>query len=377
MWIHDHPHWYRLTWNSDAIAEPLAQLRHRQGLLLGRMAHLGFDLKQEATLATLTTDTRSSSAIEGEHLNTDEVHSSVARRLGVTIKDTPHGNRHVEGMVDMMTDATQNYQKPLTQKRLCHWHKALFPTAMSGLTPITVGTWRKKENDPMQVVSGAVGHEKNHFQAPPATRVEEEMTRFVSWFAKNNSDPILMAGMAHFWFVTIHPFEDGNGRIARAICDMALARADQTHHRFYSLSRHIEKQRKAYYRQLEQQQRNSSDITPWLTWFLQCLTTAIEQADENINTVIFKHQLWQALEGCHLNGRQRTIINRMMQDDFIGMMNTSKYAQWTQCSTDTALRDIQQLKAHGILHQNPQGGRSTSYRLLDDLRQLEDATKTQ
>jgi len=366
MWIYEHQNWPGFTWNADKLASKLADLRHRQGKLLGRMEGLGFELKQEANLTTLTSDVVKSSAIEGEALNAKEVRSSIARRLGIEIAGLIPASRDVEGIVEMMLDATQKFSSPLTSERLFGWHAALFPTGRSGMHRITVGDWRKIEAGPMQVVSGPAGREKVHFEAPSAEKLEEEMKTFLKWFEqKDNTDPVLRAGVAHLWFVTIHAFEDGNGRIARAIGDMALARADGTKERFYSLSSQIERERKDYYSQLEKQQRDTPDITPWLAWFLDCLGRALTSAEDTLGNVMFKAKLWEMINQRPVNARQRHIINRMLEDGFEGHMNTSKYATMTKCSNDTALRDIQELKVRGIFIQNPGGGRSTSYRLPD------------
>ena len=366
MWIHEHKDWTGFTWDADALASKLADIRHRQGRLLGRMEGLGFDLRREASLATLTNDVVKSSAIEGETLNAEEVRSSIARRLGIDIAGLIPASRDVEGIVEMMLDATQNFSKALTKDRLFGWHAALFPTGRSGMHRITVGDWRTPDAGPMQVVSGPMGREKVHFEAPGADRLENEMATFLAWFDQDSDlDPVIKAGIAHLWFVTIHPFEDGNGRIARAIGDMALARADGTPDRFYSLSSQIEGERKSYYDQLESQQRSSPDITAWLEWFLDCLGRAISNAETTLGNVLFKAQLWDKINQNPVNERQRLIINRMLETDFVGHMNTGKYAKLAKCSNDTALRDIQELKARGIFIQNESGGRSTSYRLTD------------
>lgn len=364
MWIHEHQNWTHFTWDAGALAEKLAGIRYTQGRLLGRMEGLGFDLKREATLNILTRDVVKSSAIEGEVLNSDEVRSSIARRLGMDIAGLVPASRDIDGIVEIMLDATQNFSKQLTHDRLFSWHAALFPTGRSGMNRITVGGWRTMDAGPMQVISGPIGHENIHFEAPTADRLEHEMIEFLAWFNKKTDiDPVMKAGIAHFWFVTIHPFEDGNGRIARAIGDMALARADGMSDRFYSLSSQIEAERKSYYDQLGGQQRDTSDITAWLSWFLDCLGRAISNAEIILNTVLFKAQLWDKINQNPINERQRQIINRMLEQDFVGYMNTSKYAKLAKCSNDTALRDIQELKIRGIFIQNESGGRSTSYRL--------------
>ena len=361
--IHQKPNWPNLTGNSEILAEPLAAVRHKQGRLLGKMEGLGFDLRQEATLAAMTSEVVKSSAIEGETLNPDEVRSSIARRLGLDIGGLKKVSRDVEGIVEMMLDATGKFEAKLTKKRLFDWHAALFPTGRSGMSRIAVGKWRPKEASDMQVVSGPIGREKVHFQAPEATRLESEMKQFLKWFNEPPSkDSVLKAGIAHFWFVTIHPFEDGNGRIARAIADMALARSDGTKDRFYSMSSQIEAERKEYYRVLEAAQRGDVDITRWLVWFLECLNRAIGNADEDLASVLNKAKLWQRVNITPVNERQRSVINRML-NGFEGYLTTSKYAKLVKCSPDTALRDIQELLDRGILLQNQAGGRSTSYRL--------------
>ncbi len=364
MWIHEHQDWPNFTWDTNALASKLAAVRHRQGRLLGRLEGLGFELTREASLRTLTNDVVKSSAIEGENLNPEEVRSSIARRLGIDIAGLIPASRDVEGIVEMMLDATQQFAKPLTKARLFDWHAALFPTGRSGMHRITVGAWRTLNADPMQVVSGPIGKEQVHFEAPNAARLEKEMQAFLEWFGNGpDIDPVLKAGIAHLWFVTIHPFEDGNGRIARAIGDMALARADGTPDRFYSLSSQIEAERKDYYAQLEKQQRRTPDMTGWLEWFLDCLGRAISSAETTLGHILFKAQLWGRINQKPVNARQRLIMNRMLEDDFKGPINTSKYAKLARCSNDTALRDIQDLKERGIFIQNPGGGRSTSYRL--------------
>lgn len=364
MWIHEHQSWPDFTWDAKALNSKLADVRHRQGRLLGRMEGLGFELKREACLSNLTKDVVKTSAIEGENLNPEEVRSSIARRLGIDIAGLIPAGRDVEGIVEIMLDATQQFAKPLTIDRLFDWHAALFPTERSGMHRITVGDWRTPDAEPMRVVSGPTGKEKVHFEAPDASRIEKEMQGFLEWFDNGHEiDPVLKAGIAHLWFVTIHPFADGNGRIARAIGDMALARADAVQDRFYSLSSQIEAERKDYYDQLEKQQRSTPDITEWLNWFLDCLGRAISSSETTLGNVLFKAQLWDTINQRPVNERQRLIINRMLEDDFKGHMNTSKYAKLAKCSNDTALRDIQDLKARGIFIQNPGGGRSTSYRL--------------
>ncbi|MCY3675228.1 MAG: Fic family protein [Rhodobacteraceae bacterium] len=348
MWIHEHQNWPNFTWNIEKLFSRLVDIRYRQGRLLGRLESLGFELKLEASLRTLTNDIVKSSAIEGENLNPKEVRSSIARRLGIDIAGLIPSSRDVEGIVEMMLDATQKYNMPLTKDRLFGWHAALFPSGRSGMHKITVSEWRSIYSGPMQVISGPIGKEKVHFEAPDSDRLDKEMQAFLAWFTKDDdSDPVIRAGIAHLWFVTIHPFEDGNGRIARAIGDMALARADETKNRFYSLSSQIEADRKNYYEQLEKQQRSTPDITGWLTWFLDCLDRAIENSETTLSNVLYKARLWDTINQKPINNCQRLIINRMLEDGFKGFINTSKYAKMAKCSNDTALRDIQELKNRG------------------------------
>lgn len=368
-YIHERPGWPAFTWDSDALAGPLADARHKQGRLLGKMEALGFELQAEAGLSVLTSEVVTSSAIEGEELDPQEVRSSIARRLGLDVAGLPKAGRHVEGIVEMMLDSTRNFEMPLTAERLFGWHAALFPTGRSGMLRIAVGTWRTEASGPMQVVSGPAGKETVHFEAPEAHRLDAEMQRFIEWFnAPSTIDPVLKAGIAHFWFVTIHPFEDGNGRIARAIADMALARADGTKERFYSMSSQIEAKRKDYYLELESAQRGDVDVTGWLAWFLECLGGAIDSADTTLAVVLNKARAWQRIGRHPINERQRTVINRLL-NGFQGYLSTSKYATLAKCSTDTALRDIRDMLERGILVRNASGGRSTSYRLADDLTQ--------
>lgn len=366
MWIYEHQNWPNFTWDATRLTSKLANTRHRQGHLLGKMEYIGFELRNEATLNTLTSDVIKSSAIEGETLDPQEVRSSIALRLGINVAGLVPSSRNVDGIVEMMLDATQNFSRPLTKERLFDWHAALFPTGRSGMHRLIVGNWRTIDTGPMQVVSGPIGRQKIHFEAPQADKLEKEMTKFLEWFeSQNEIDPVLKAGIAHFWFVTIHPFEDGNGRIARAIADMALARADKVTDRFYSLSTQIESERKDYYNQLEKQQRSTPEISSWLEWFLDCLERAISRAEQTLSNVLFKAELWNKIGLASINQRQRFVINLMLEDDFKGHMNTSKYAKLAKCSNDTALRDIQNLKSLGIFIQNSAGGRSTSYHLPD------------
>ena len=363
--IHELPKWPDLTWDTQALAKALAAVRHKQGRHLGKMEALGFDLRTEASLTALTDEVVKSSAIEGERLDSEEVRSSLSRRLGLDVAGLPSPGREVEGVVEMMLDATRNFDQPLTAERLFAWHAALFPTGRSGKNRITVGAWRDGEAGPMQVVSGPMGKERVHFEAPDAERLDGEMERFLDWFNRPaDIDPVLKAAVVHFWFVTVHPFGDGNGRIARAIADMVLSQADGSKERFYSMSSRIEAERKEYYIQLESAQRGSLDITSWLAWFLGCLDRAIDAADTMLGAVLRKARVWQRVNTQPVNERQRTVINRML-DDWQGHLSTSKYAKLTKCSTDTALRDVRELLERGIIVKNEGGGRSTSYRLTD------------
>ena len=365
MYTYELQDWPLFRWDTDRLAEPLASVRHRQGRLIGRMESLGFKLRQEAVLRTLTEDVLKSSEIEGEKLEADQVRSSIARRLGMDIGALKSADRHVEGVVEMMLDATGHYDQPLTAERLFAWHAALFPTGRSGMTKIRVGGWRDDGTGPMQVVSGPIGKERVHFSAPPAVRLEGEMTAFLGWFNRvADIDEVLKAGLSHLWFVTIHPFDDGNGRIARAIADMVLARSEKSPQRFYSMSTQIRQERAAYYDILEQTQKGTMDITPWMDWFLGCLGRAIDGAQTILGAVLAKARFWESIRGVALNERQTLVLNRLL-DGFEGKLTTSKYAKLTKISQDTALRDILPLVERGILVRGPEGGRSTSYALAN------------
>lgn len=363
--IHELLQWPKLRWDDARLALLLAEVRHRQGWLLGRMEGLGLGLREQATLTTLTSEVVQSSAIEGERLDADEVRSSVARWLGMDLGVTKTAGRDVEGAVEITLDATQNFAAPLTADRLFGWHAALFPTGRSGMKRITVGAWRQSAAGAMQVVSGPIGQETVHFEAPPADRLAGEMHRFLEWFAQEGGiDPVIKAGVAHFWFVTIHPFEDGNGRIGRALMDLALARAESMPERFYSMSAQIRSERKKYYLRLERCQRGDVDITDWLQWFLECLGRAISGADASVSNVLRKAKTWERINEGPVNDRQRKVINRLL-DGFEGKLTTSKYAKLAKCSPDSALRDIKALLERGVLVQDEGGGRNTSYRLAD------------
>jgi Fic family protein len=356
--------WPDLTWDSSQLATLLAQASREQGRLLGRMHDVGFDLRREAQLSTLTEDVVRSSEIEGENLDNDQVRSSIARRLGMEVGGLVPSDRDVDGVVEMMLDATTHYSKPLTAERLFAWHAALFPTGRSGLQRIIVGKWRDDSSGPMHVVSGPLGRQNVHYEAPPAAHVTAEMDRFLSWFeVPGSTDPLLVAGLAHLWFVTVHPFDDGNGRIARAIADMALARSERSPQRFYSMSAQIRIERRDYYATLERAQKGSLDVTPWQDWFLSCLDRAIQGAHGTLTTVLQKARFWDRFARQALNARQVKVLNRLL-DGFEGKLTTSKWAKLTKSSQDTAYRDILDLLERGVLRKDAGGGRSTSYSLI-------------
>lgn len=356
----DWPHW---VYDSRRLAPLLAQVHRARGLLLGRMHDLGLDLRDEATLRVLTEDVLKTSEIEGERLNADSVRSSIARRLGVNIGALAPADRQVDGVVDMVLDATQRHHERLTAERLFGWHAALFPTGYSGLTRIRVGRWRDDAQGPMQVVSGPIHRQKVHYEAPPAPALEAEMMDFLNWFnGDQHDDPVIKAGLAHLWFVTVHPFEDGNGRIARAVGDMALARADRSAQRYFSLSAQIQHERNDYYNRLEATQKGGLDVTDWLEWFLACLLRAIQGSDATLASVLTKARFWQHWAGTPMNDRQVKLLNRLL-DGFDGKLTSSKWAAIGKCSQDTALRDITELLERGVLKRSDASGRSTSYEL--------------
>jgi len=360
-YIHELKQWPDFSWDNKKLTEKLAQVRHSQGRLVGRMEGLGFALQKEAVLQSLTEEVVKSSAIEGENLNRDQVRSSVAKRLGIDVGGLVKSPRNVEGIVELMIDATQKYNQPLTQERLFAWHAALFPTGYSGMTKIRVGLWRNDSNGPMQVVSGAIGRERVHFQAPAAKKLASEMKAFLKWFNKESAlDSVLKAALAHIYFVTIHPFEDGNGRIARAIADMTLARSENSSKRFYSMSSQINTDRKDYYEILESTQKGRLDVTNWINWFLDCLERAIQGSENTLSTILIKAKFWERHEGKKINERQRKIINKLL-DGFEGKLTSSKWATLCKCSQDTASRDIEDLIKQNILQKSSEGGRSTSY----------------
>jgi Fic family protein len=365
IYIHEKENWTEFTWDSNKVMLKLGEARNQQGRILGKMESLGFDLQNEAVLNTLTLDVTKSSEIEGEFLEVEQVRSSIARRLGIDIAGIVDSERHVDGIVEMMLDATQKYDIPLTKDRLFGWQAELFPSGYSKLFKITVADWRKDMNGPMQVVSGPLGKEKVHFQAPSSDRIEPEIEKFLQWFENEHDiDMVLRAAIAHLWFVTIHPFDDGNGRITRAITDMTLARSDKSIRRFYSLSAQIRVERKQYYEKLEQTQKGDSDITEWILWFLQCLINAIEASEESLTKILHKSEFWKLHSTTILNYRQQKIINRLL-DGFDGKLTTSKWGKINKCSQDTALRDIQDLIKKDILRREASGGRSTNYELKE------------
>lgn len=358
----DWPHW---RYDLAVLAAPMAQVSRAQGVLMGRLADVGMALRDQASLMALTADVVKTSEIEGEHLDEASVRSSIARRLGVDIGALAPVDRHVEGVVEMVIDATSRPDAPISRERLFGWHAALFPTGHSGLSRIRVGNWRDDATGPMQVVSGPIGRQRVHFEAPPADRLDAEARRFFDWANGDSPEPpLLKAGLGHLWFVTLHPFDDGNGRIARAIGDWLLARADGSAQRFYSLSAQIQRERKAYYDILERTQKESMDVTAWLAWFLATLHRAIDQSQRTLDAVLAKSRFWRHWAGTPLNARQAKLLNRLL-DGFDGKLTSSKWAAIAQCSPDTALRDIQELLACGVLRKTPAGGRSTSYELTD------------
>lgn len=361
IYIHQSPEWPDLRWDREALSTQLAEVRFLQGRLVGQMESLGFELRQEALLGTLTEDVVRSSEIEGEMLAASQVRSSVARRLGMDVGGLVPSDRNVDGMVDLLLDATQEYHRPLTEERLFGWHAALFPTGYSGLRRIRTGEWRDDSSGPMQVVSGPLGRERVHFEAPAASRLPGEVQAFLDWFnAPAEEDPVLAAGLAHLRFVTIHPFDDGNGRIARAITDMALARAEGSPQRFYSMSSQIRNERAEYYRILESVQRGGVDVTPWLRWFVDCMGRAIAGSESALATVLSRARFWEQHSEQEFNARQRRMLNLLLEG-LEGRLTSSRWARINHCSQDTAQRDIAALVTLGLLARSPEGGRSTSY----------------
>jgi len=364
MYLYERRGWPNFTWDEPKVLAFLSEVRYMQGLLLGKMRNLGFELQDQAVLEMITLDIVKSNEIEGENMNTDEVRSSVARKLGLQLETEVHVGRYTEGVVEMMLDATQQYLVPLSQERLFGWHAALFPTGRSGMRKITVGNWRQGE-EAMQVVSGRIGVEKIHFEAPVSSEVPNEMTRFLNWVQDESKiDSIIKAAVAHLWFVTIHPFDDGNGRITRAIADLFLARSDKSEQRFYSMSAAILENKKGYYRILERTQKGELDITEWLIWFLERLKEAIQSSEDKLKSVMKKARFWNQFSKMSLNHRQRLMINKLL-DGYEGIIRTSKWAKITQCSEKTALRDIENLVQKGIMEKGDARGRSTSYVLKE------------
>ena len=361
-YIYQYENWPHFIWNEQKIQVILGKVRHLQGKVFGQMSALGFSVKEEAVLSTLTVDVIKSSEIEGERLNYEQVRSSIARRLGIEYAGMVHSDRDVEGVVEMMLDATQNYNNPLDEERLFGWHAALFPTGRSGMHRIDVGCYRNGE---MQVVSGAMGKEKVHYEAPSPNKMKDEMDVFLNWFNTDTKvDNVLKAAIAHFWFIIIHPFDDGNGRIARALSDLLLALSDDSSQRFYSLSSQILTERKMYYEILKKVQHSNGDITGWLDWFLNCLYRALETSEGTMQKALYKAEFWDKHKDTTINSRQRLMINKLL-DGFDGKLKSSKWAKITKCSADTALRDIKDLIEKGILKQEESGGRSTNYELIE------------
>jgi len=361
MYLHERKNWWRFQYDNEKILNLLGEVRSKQGLMLGRMSSLGFDFQDEAMLTTMSLELVRSSEIEGENLNLSEVRSSIARHLGINSAGLVPSSRYVEGVVEMLLDATQNYQKPLSDERLFGWHHVLFPTGRSGLYEIEVGKYRTGE---MQVISGAMGKERVYYQAPKPERLAEEMAVFMKWFnEKTELDAVIKAAIAHLWFVSIHPFDDGNGRITRAITDMLLARSENCSRRFYSMSTEIKLMQKEYYEILERTQRGDGDITEWLLWFLRCFEKALASTESTLSSVLEKNKFWERNKDVQFNERQRKIIN-MLFGDFFGKLTSGKWAKIAKCSNDTALNDLKDLVAKGILVKNEEGGRSTNYSLV-------------
>ena len=361
-YIYQYKSWPDFTWNEKEVQVILGKVRHLQGKIFGQISALGFSIKEETMLKTLTLDVLKSSEIEGELLDYEQVRSSIARRLGIEHAGMVFSDRNVEGVVEMMLDATQNYDKPIDEERLFGWHAALFPTGRSGMSKIDVARYRQEV---MQIVSGAMGKEKIHYQAPPPKQVKYEMDRFLDWLNNNTEiDLVIKSAIAHFWFIIIHPFDDGNGRIARAISDLLLARSDNSSQRFYSFSNQILLERKIYYNILQKVQHKDGEITEWIVWFLNCLHHALKNTEQTIDKVLYQADFWDKHKNAVFNSRQRLMLNKLL-DGFDGKLKTSKWAKIAKCSQDTALRDIKDLIEKGILRQEKSGGRSTNYELND------------
>ncbi len=364
--IHEKSGWPNFKWDASQLIKGLSEVSNLQGRLLGKMQVLGFELREEAVLETLTEDIVKSNEIEGEFLHPQSVRSSIARRMGIEVAGVSQSDRFIEGVVDIALDATRNFDQPLTAERLFDWHSALFPTGRSGMYRITVGDWRKDEHGPMQVVLGPVSREKVHYQAPEAGRLSKEMKQFLQWFNEEDEmNPLLKAGIGHFWFVAIHPFDDGNGRIGRAISDMLLARADKTSQRFYSISAQIKREQKSYYDILEVTVKGGMDITPWLLWFLDCLQKSLESTELVLAKILKKAQFWEHFAKENFNERQQNMLNILFAD-FFGKLTSSKWAKMTKCSRETAIRDLKDLVQKGVLEKAPEGGRSTAYVLAEE-----------
>ena len=369
-YIWQNPEWPHWKYDLKQLTNLLTQVYRAQGCLMGRLHHLGIHLRDHESLKVLTEDVLKTSEIEGEKLNPDSVRSSIARRLGIDIGALAPYDRRIDGVVDMVLDATQHYEKTLTENRLFSWHTTLFPTSYSGLSKIIVGAWRNDALGPMQVVSGPISRQKVHFEAPPASLLPTEMAQFLLWFnVDQQDDPIIKAGLAHLWFVTLHPFDDGNGRIARAIGDMALARSDGSSQRFYSLSAQIGRDRNNYYELLEKTQKGTLEVTKWLSWFLKSILSAIQVAEVELSETLVKSKFWQHWSATPMNERQIKLLNKLL-DGFEGKLTSSKWALIAKCSPDTALRDINDLLERGVLVKSESGGRSTSYELQMNLGEL-------
>ena len=361
MYLHQRKDWPNFTWDTDTLLPYVSNVRDLQGRLIGKMEAMGFNLREEAVLEILTEDVVKSSEIEGEILNNLEVRSSVARRLGMEISGLPNASRDVEGVVELLLDATQKYESPLTKDRMCGWHAALFPTGRSGMNKITVDDWRGDAQGPVQIVSGTIGKEKVHYTAPESPRLEKEMKQFIDWFnTDKNTEPVIKSAIAHLWFVSIHPFDDGNGRIARAIADSLLARADRTKQRFYSMSSQILKAKNDYYAILESTQKGSMDISQWLVWYFERLKDALEATEETLSKTMVKARFWELYKSTQFSERQIEMINKL-HGDFVGKLHASKWAKMTKVHRDTARRDIQDLIKKGVLLDSGEGGRSTNY----------------
>lgn len=364
LYIHQFTDWPNFYWNSNEIISLLSLVRNTQGRLMGRMESLGYESRNEAQLDTLTLDVIKSSEIEGEFLDQSQVRSSIARRLSLEIAGSVESDRKIDGVVEMMLDATQHYDLPLTKERLFDWHAALFPTGRSGMHKITVAAWRNDEYGPMHVISGSMGNPTIHFQAPDAALIEQEMITFLNWFnTKTSLDIVLKAAVAHLWFVTIHPFEDGNGRITRALTDLLLAQSDNSTQRYYSVSAQIRLQRNEYYEQLEKAQKGTLDCTQWMKWFLECVLHALESSESVLKKVLFKADFWRQHSKVVFNERQIKLLNKLL-DGFDGKLTSSKWAKIAKCSKDTAIRDINDLVQKNVLQRESAGGRSTNYELV-------------